>query len=89
MRAMHGDWGTKLWVSANETYEWAHRPGAAWPCSTLSNRRLFVEFDAQGNLVDLAINGRSDADCDGNELSALTSDFLRERFGVEHPAIRA
>ena len=80
--------GTQLWISANETYEWAHRAGASWPCSTLSNRRLFVEFDARGNLVDLTIDGRNDVDCDANELSALTSDFLRARFGDQHPAIR-
>lgn len=89
MRALHSERvGTKLWISADETYAWAHRSGAAWPCSTLSGRRLFVEFDAHGDLVDLAIDGRSDAECDAHELSALTSDFLRKRFGPKHPAIR-
>lgn len=85
-RSEHG--GTKLWLSADETYGWAHRPGASWPGSTLSGRRLFVEFDARGDLVDFALNGRSDAECDAHELSALTSDFLRKRFGPKHPAIR-
>lgn len=88
MRALHGDFGTKIWISANETYEWAHRVGAAWPCSTLSGKRLFVEFDKSGNLTDIAVNGRDADDCDAHELNALTSDFLRERFGPEHPAIR-
>lgn len=66
----------KLWLSASDTYEWAHRPGASWPCSTLSGKRLFAEFDSRGDLVDMAINGRS-TDCDANEFNAITSDYLK------------
>lgn len=80
--------GTKLWASADDTYDWAHRPGESWPGSTLSGSRVFAEFDRHGDLVDFALDGRSDAECDGNELSAFTSDALRARFGT-HPAIRA
>ena len=89
MRAKRDEYGTKLWISADETYEWANRDGARWPVSTLSGYRLFVEFDRHGDLIDLAVDGRSDADCDANELNALTSDLLRARFGSEHPAIRS
>ena len=64
----------KVWLSAHDTYEWAHRTGAAWPCSTLSDKRLFAEFQ-NGDLVDLAINGRS-GDCDAHEFNAMIEDFL-------------
>jgi hypothetical protein len=83
MRIKSDSYGTTLWLSADDTYEWAHRPGASWPCSTLSGKRLVVVFDASGNLVDMAINGgRGEQDCDGNELNAITSDMLRARMGA-------
>jgi hypothetical protein len=64
----------KIWLSANDTYRWAHKAGAAWPCSTLSGRRVFAELD-RGDLVDLAIDGKRDVDCDGNELNAILADL--------------
>lgn len=68
--------GYTLWISANDTYNWAHRPGAAWPCSTLSDRRACVVVDSNG-LVDLTINGRTAPDSiDGNELDAIVSDHI-------------
>ena len=67
---------TTLWLSARDTYDWAHKPGAAWPCSTLAGHRLCATFD-DGDLVDLTINGRRDSkDIDGHEFSAMTDDFL-------------
>lgn len=83
MRTMIFDSGVKLWLSARETYDWAHRPGSSWPCSQLSDKRLFVEFDRNG-LCDLAINGRM-TDCDANELNAITSDFLAKKLPKDHP----
>ena len=74
----------KLWLSANDTCSWAHRPGQHWPCSQLRGRRVFAEFDRNG-LVDLAINGKS-TDCDANELNAITSDHLRAKLPKDHPA---
>ena len=89
MRVDSGKYGTKVWLSATDTYEWAHRIGAAWPCSTLSGKRLWAEFDSTGDLVDMAINGgRGDQECDGHEFNAIMSDVLRERCGENHPAIR-
>ena len=88
MRAQKSYYGTKLWLSASDTYEWAHKTGAAWPCSELSGSRLFVEFDLHGDLVDITIDGKNDVDCDRNELEAITRDFLRAQFGPDHPAIR-
>jgi hypothetical protein len=72
--------GGKLWLSENDTYNWAHRDGASWPCSTLSGKRLFAEFDNHGNLVDMAINGgRGDQECDGHEFNAITNDAFAAR----------
>jgi hypothetical protein len=88
MRARHSEHGTQIWISARETHEWANRAGAKWPCSAIAGRRLFAEFDSSGDLVGLTVDGRSDVDTDINEFSAITSDFLRERFGASHPAIR-
>ena len=50
MRTQITDSGVKLWLSANDTHRWATRPHAAWPCSELSGKRLFAEFD-RGGLV--------------------------------------
>ena len=79
----HGD-SVMLWVSARDTEDWATRPGAAWPCSTLRGRRFFAAFDTNG-LYDLTIDGRSDADIDSHEFNAITADFLAERIGNGHP----
>jgi hypothetical protein len=66
--------GYTLWLSATDTWLWARKPGAIWPCSTLSNNRLMVMVDRNG-LCDLTINGR-DGDCDGNELDACVADHI-------------
>lgn len=82
MRVKRNQHGTKLWLSANDTYKWASRPDAAWLCSTLTNRRVFAEFDGRGDLVDLAIDGgRGNQDCDGHELDSIVADHL----GSDHP----
>ena len=65
---------TKVWLSANDTYDWAHRIGKSWPCSTLSGKRIFAEFD-DGDLVDITIDGKSDCDCDAFEFNAMIADF--------------
>jgi hypothetical protein len=77
-----------LWLSARDTSDWATRPGAAWPCSTLADHRICAEFDRNG-LVDLTIDGRSlgkHADVDCNEFNACTSDHLRGKLPIDHPA---
>lgn len=80
MKVQVSDHSVKLWASANDTYDWAHRDGSSWPCSQLSGNRFFAEFDSNG-LCDFAINGRM-ADCDANELSACCSDLLRDSSKV-------
>ena len=64
----------KVWLSANDTYDWANRPGESWPCSELSNKRVFAEFD-HGDLVNVQINGR-DRDVPIDEFNAMIEDFL-------------
>lgn len=82
MRVKRDQHGTRAWFSARDTYDWAHKPGARWPCSTLSDRSVFCAFDARGNLEDFAINGgRGSQDCDSHELEAMLADLL----GSAHP----
>lgn len=66
---------TKIWLSAADTYNWAHRPGSCWPGSQLSSRKVFAELAPNGDLVDLVIDGgKGEQDCDGNELNAILND---------------
>ena len=83
MRTQVTDTGVKLWLSANDTYNWATRPRATWPCSELAGKRLFAEFD-RGGLIDLAIDGRT-GDCPAHELTAIVSDHLRGKLPTGHP----
>lgn len=74
MKIIKSNTQTRLWLSRNDTYNWANRPGKAWPCSTLSGKSLFVELD-KGDLVDIRINGHM-GDCDSHELSCIIEDFI-------------
>ena len=94
MRAIRRECGeTVLWLSARDTAEWAKRPGSAWPCSTLAGHALFVAFDRSGDLLEFAVDGRTTGrvvdNTSSHEFNAITSDFLRAKFGPEHPAIRS
>jgi hypothetical protein len=65
-----------IWLSANDTYNWAHRPGAWWPCSFFSGRRVVAVFESNGDLVDLAIDGgRGDQAGPTYEFNAMISDL--------------
>jgi hypothetical protein len=66
--------GYAMWLNAWETYLWATRPHAAWPCSQARSNRLMIQVDSNG-LCDFTVNGK-DADMDGNELDAIVSDHL-------------
>jgi len=75
-------------LSAEDTHAWATRPGAAWPCSELRGRRMFAQFDGNGDLIDLCIDGgRWDQECCSNEFSACLTDHIASRF-PDHPALR-
>jgi len=84
MRTKIGPSSVKLWLSAFDTESWADRPGSRWPCSQLSGRRVFAEFDSNG-LVDLSIDGKT-RDVDSSELNAITSDYLRDVLPENHVA---
>jgi hypothetical protein len=65
----------KLWLSANDTYNWANAPGRRWPCSQLAGKRLFAEFD-RGDLVDYTVDDKDGVDIPGDEFTAITDDYL-------------
>ena len=89
MRATQNQHGTSIWLSAKNTEDWAERPGARWPCSTLSGHRIFAAFAPNGDLVRVCVDGgRGNQDCSIDEFNAIMSDHLAKRFGTEHPAIR-
>ena len=75
MRIEKSDYYTTLWLSATDTYDWAHRPGNKWPCSELSGHRLRAQFE-DNNLVDLTIDGRP-GNCSADEFNAIVSDFIQ------------
>ena len=65
-----------LWLSSIDTYNWAHKPGAAWPCSDLSGKTIVVEVDRNG-LRGLRVNGDDSYDAPGDELEAMVADHLK------------
>jgi hypothetical protein len=71
----YGDIIIKLWLTAEDTHDWANRPGAAWPCSELAGKELFAEFH-NGDLVDFTVDGKDQIDVGCEEINAVTSDFL-------------
>ena len=69
----------KIWLSSTDTYLFARGAFGTGdcPCSELSGRRLFVEFEPNGDLVDMAIDGgQGPQDCQINELSACIEAVL-------------
>lgn len=83
MRIKIHDTSVVLWASARDTYDWAHKTGAAWPCSTLSNHRFCAVFDDNG-LMDFTLDG-NDFDVDSRELSAICADLVGQKLPKEHP----
>ncbi len=77
MRIQKHEGGYTMWLSAFDTYEWAHKAGAIWPCSTLSDKRCMVTVNFNG-LCDFTVNGRDSDSIDGTELAAIVSDHLPE-----------
>jgi hypothetical protein len=73
-----------LWVSADDTYNWANRINNAWPCSTLSGHRFACCFDRTG-LVEFTLDGKQFADVDANEFNACVSDLLTGKLPEDHP----
>ncbi len=69
--------GYTMRLSARETAYWANALDASWPCSTLSDKRVFIAVDSNG-LYDIAVNGSSRAaeHIDGHELDSMVADML-------------
>lgn len=93
MRFKQNEYGSILWLSADDTYQWASgetprgfkcEHQGSWPCSQLRGKRVRVEFEKNGDLVDLAVNGKM-ADVDVNELDAIVADAV----GSAHPEVNA
>lgn len=71
---------TQVWISSNETFKWARRPNAQWPCSTLADRRIFVELASNGDLVDIKINGKNPKNnIDSHELNSLLNNLIKRK----------
>jgi hypothetical protein len=70
--------GYTMWLSARETYDWAHKR-LAWPCSNLSDHRCVVGVDSNG-LCDFTLGGRGDETVDGDELAACVADHLPKQL---------
>ncbi len=99
MRTRIDENAVTIWLSAQETGDWARRPGAAWPYSHLADRRLMASYDTNG-LCDLTVNGIGFAgtfldrhyysidtprDLSAAELNACVADHLRDVLPAEHP----
>ena len=85
MKTQISESSVTLWLSRDDTYTWATRPGESWPCSTLRNSRLVACFDSNG-LCDLSVDGKYLVDVDADELSAICADYLRDKLPESHPA---
>jgi len=76
MRVTKCENGYCMWVSANDTYNWAHKVRANWPCSQLSGHKFFVAVDANG-LYDFILDGRMVIlAIDNTELMACVEYYL-------------
>lgn len=69
----------RLWLSAKDTCFWATRTGNSWPCSQLSGKQLYAEFD-DGDLVDALITDSKGVMMGAplDEFTAITDDFIKE-----------
>jgi hypothetical protein len=70
--------GYRLQLSDNDTYDWAHRLGNSWPCSTLAGHKIDLSVDSNG-LCDIA--AKTQPCIDGYELDACVADHLPNDCG--------
>lgn len=68
---------TQIWISSNETFRWARRPNAQWPCSTLADRRVFVELASNNDIINIKINGKNSSIIDEHELRCCLNDLTK------------
>lgn len=86
MRVTVTDTTLLLHADGDDTYNWAHKPGAVWPCSVLAGQPFRAMFDRNG-LLDFASPADS-GDLSGAELSACAADLLEAtgKVPADHPA---
>lgn len=95
MRVVDQGSGFRVELSCRDTYDWAHKPGACWPGSTLAGCRIAAEFwiveaktlhsSQHCDLTDLAVyddGGRQlePENYDGHELLAIIQDAEDEGY---------
>lgn len=79
-----GDNGIVLYLSADDTYKWAHRPGRMWPCSRAADRHIKIHIDRDGNKGDIEVREPDTGYVIPNyyipidELDAIVTDHLPE-----------
>lgn len=79
VREMGCEWDIS--ATRDQLYEWAHRPGAAWPCATM-RRGIWARFtNRQGALGDL-VDTNAGENVDGNEFSAWAEDVFNMARGL-------
>ena len=82
MRAMVTSDQVTLWLSATDTYRWAHQPSVGWPSSDLSGHRLVLMFDHCG-LVDCSVDGFAgggDVEFSSHELSVMAQHLTAKEL---------
>jgi len=80
MELRESNWRIQIWLTKDETAKWASN----WPCSTISGKRLFAEFEENG-LIDLKVDGKYSFDISADELNAISSDFISKEIDDDHP----
>ena len=68
-----GKGNVKVVATGDDTYDWAHKPGGAWPCSVLSGKGFCAGFQG-GDLVELTMYGHRDVDVPIDEFNAFIED---------------
>lgn len=68
---------TRLWISSRETWSWANKPNSRWSCSSLADRRVYIELNGANDIVYVKINGRDAKDLDFHELRCCLNDLTK------------
>lgn len=87
MKLVVKDNSFRLWLTADETYNWANKPNGVWPCSTISEHDLYVEYDEHGLLDYYFDNQNRGYQFDDNEFSAIITDHVVEHLEPNHPCL--
>lgn len=80
--------GVTIEASHGQLYDWAHRPGHAWPCSYLEEvDSVRAGFDANGlvGYLQQPDPGESGYHVPSDEFNAWSSDVLRDVLPEDHP----